>query len=211
MNKLSIVPWICDLDPDRATVGRTIIYYPTLKLCVRFAGSKDLGGKTFSLTIDRDPLIDPSKLLVRRSDDERELMLRVPVLAELVDTLVPFKSNQSFRVTSLVMSYSIEERALTIRLESGITSLHISSGLLQRSPVGMSPLAAKAFLADATLALWHRLSGQDLDMTWDPSREDAPKEVRLLVDRSVRAFLGLSVLGEPSLHEWDLVAIRPIA
>lgn len=211
MNDLTIVPWGCDLDRDRATVGRTIIYYPTVKLCARLEGSKESGGKTFSLIIDHDPLIDRNRLLVPHSDEERELMLRIPALAAQVDTLVPFRSKQTVRVTSLVMSYSVDGRALTIRLESGRRSLQMSSALLQRAPVGMSARAAKAFLVDAIFAVWRGLSGQDLDMTWQSSRMDAPNEVWLLVEGSVRAFLGLSVLREPSFRGSELVAVRAIA
>ena len=194
------------IDPDKAVINGKLVYYPRLKLRVGRGGHKELDSSSFSLTIDHDPLIEPGSLLVLPPESERQMLRRIPALANQVDTPVPFRSEEAERVTSILFTYLIDHEIAEIVLATTGEHLQIIEKLLERFDPALPKHQIRAFLLDAIVQYFALVDISEVDPTWRSPEEGGAQRMRLLIPNEIaRGFFGLD--DATGATEGDQVAV----
>ncbi|AQR73259.1 hypothetical protein BXU08_06005 [Sphingomonas sp. LM7] len=180
------------IDPDKTVINGNLIYYPTIKLRVGRGGQQELDSSSFSLAIDHDPLIRSDTLLVLPPDSERQMLRRIPALADQADKPVPFRSAEATRVASILFTYVIDHEVADVVLATTGEHLRIIETLLARLDPALPKGGIRAFLLDAIVQYFALVDISAVDPTWQSPGAGGAQRMRLLMpEEVVRDFFGL--------------------
>lgn len=93
-----------------------MLYDPLLKLRLLFGGSSGLAPNEAYFVIEYDPEIRVDRLMVPRSDEDREQCLSIPALAHLADQPIPFVSAQSRTLVRIGCQWAETDHATYIKI-----------------------------------------------------------------------------------------------
>ncbi|MBR1270150.1 hypothetical protein JQ629_21980 [Bradyrhizobium sp. AUGA SZCCT0222] len=104
---------------------------PLLKLRVHFGGTSGLEPDQTLLCIGYDPEIDPNRLLVPPSEEDRRIWLMSPLTAHLVDVPTIFQSRRYEEIQSVSLFWSVDGDRIRYKIENDVASFRLKAKTIE--------------------------------------------------------------------------------
>jgi hypothetical protein len=104
---------------------------PLLKLCVQFGSTSGLDPDQAFLNIKYDPEIDPNRLLVPPSEEDRRIWLMSPLTAHRADQPKIFRSDRYDEVQSIGLVWSVEGDCIRYKIRDDVSSFRFIEKVIE--------------------------------------------------------------------------------
>lgn len=104
---------------------------PLLKLRVHFGGTSGLEPNQAYLNIGYDPEIDPNRLLVPPSEEDRKIWLMSPLTAHRADLPTIFRSDRYDEIQSVALVWSVDGDRIRYKIENDVASFRLIAKVIE--------------------------------------------------------------------------------